>query len=102
MRIDEVKPGMLLAGIGLVTEVDLKSNTLWDNNPVLSFYSLSDCYYGPVSSTGYGEDDLQILYEIGSPEYIVTINKMIEEIKDCLNNNVTNIVELKGFMSKVE
>lgn len=93
MRVNELKPGMLLKRHGLVTRIDLREEV-----PHFYFIDSNDAYWGECSIYRSEVRDYEILYEQGTPEYNTHVEEMLQELRDHLGTIRGNIQLAEAFI----
>lgn len=92
MKLNEIKPGMLIKGYGLI--VSVKPEELKNTN--ICYYELEDPYYGPACSWAKDEE-YEILHEADTPEYKEKVAYVRSEIEKHHSNLAEYLIEIDSL-----
>ena len=95
----ELRPGHLTT-FGLVLKVAHEGDVpdgIYDG-PHILWMEVNDPYYGAVSSTLQLEDEYDILYEEGTPQYREAVKKMIDQRAECIEYAQRDIRDLLQYV----
>jgi len=96
MKYNELKPGMLIKGLGLVTEVSDGNDKLWNGIPNVGHIN-SDAYHGVCFRATDHNEEFEEAHAPGSAPYIKELNRIREELMDHLDNIQEWLALIAGF-----
>jgi len=99
MKIADLKPGMLIEGVGLLVGVDTDGNDrFWQNRPNIAFICLNDPYNGEVHREVREDEDFTVLVEQGTVQYMSMLVAMMLERSEAKLDAERDILAIKKYM----
>ena len=93
----ELRPGHMTT-FGLVLAVHHEPHGIYEADPSIHWMEVQDPFYGGCSSTLQLEDEYEILYEEGTPQYREKVKYMIRCRADAAKHASKDIEELLQYI----
>lgn len=100
MKVADLKPGMLIKGVGLIAEVDATSDDTFWHAPNIHFIDFEDSYCGTMGRTVKEGEAFQVLYHPADTGYKNELNKMLLACNERLDDVIKDLDIIKGYLPK--
>lgn len=98
MKIADLKPGMLIKDVGLITAVDSTSDSKFWQSPNIHFIEGEDPYWGVLGRSTKEGEDFEVLYRPDDTGYETTLRKIMDGLEERRSNAMKDIKIVRRYL----
>lgn len=100
MKIADLKPGMLIANVGLITKADATNDSKFWKAPNLSYFPISNPYHGVVGRLAGDDEEFVELFAESEVGYLNVLLEMKKHCEERRADVAKDIGILDGYMKQ--